>query len=179
MSYINLESVAIPNTIAAIYDGALSGNKLTSIIIPSSVEKIGAKAFNVNLLPQNQAYIYSSYDDKETLVSYGGASAEAVIPNEVKVIGYDAFNNANLISVDLNDELLEIRDYAFQGNQLSSVVIPDGVSTIGFSAFAYNKLTTLSVSANTTEIACQAFYGNPRLLELDDFSYSWNSSLCG
>ena len=47
-------------------------------------------------------------------------------------IGYDAFNEANISSIDLPDSLEYIENRAFQGSTLTSISIPVSVTRIGF-----------------------------------------------
>lgn len=157
MSGYDLTSVAIPNSIKAIESYAFSYNQLTSIIIPSSVTTIEYAAFNNNLLTQSQAYIYSSATDNQTLVSYGGAATTAVIPSTTRAIA----------------------QYALSGSNLESVTFNDGLTSIGDASFQYNQLTSLALPSSVTYIGCAAFYGNSGLLQASDFTYTWNSSLCG
>lgn len=64
-------------------------------------------------------------------------SIEAVIPNNVTSIGYQAFLICrNLVSIVIPNSVTSIRDWAFYGcSRLKTVNIPDSVTSIGFGAF--------------------------------------------
>lgn len=116
----------MPSTLKTINEYAFSGNKLTSLSIPTSVTFIGRRAFNQNSLPDSEAYIYkrtSSGIDYSTIVSYGGASRSITIP---------AIKNGVTLKT--------IANASFYESNLTSVVIPDTVTSIEMLAFNNNKL---------------------------------------
>ncbi len=121
-----LKSVSLPSTLKILEGAAFRGNNLTSIDIPDSVVKLSGNVFNNNLLPDDQAFIYKRTEsgiDYSTIVSYGGANKNVVIPA-----------TKNGVS------LKTITGYAFYASQLTSVVIPDSVTLIGEGAFNTNLL---------------------------------------
>jgi len=56
--------------------------------------------------------------------------------------------------------VVAIWDFAFVGNQLTSVTIPAGVTVIGSGAFACNQLTSVTIPAGVTVIEELAFWRN-------------------
>ena len=121
-----LKSVSLPSTLKILEGAAFRGNNLTSIDIPDSVIKLSGNVFNNNLLPDDQAFIYKRTEsgiDYSTIVSYGGANKNVVIPA-----------TKNGVS------LKTITGYAFHASQLTSVVIPDSVTLIEPGAFNTNLL---------------------------------------
>ena len=121
-----LKSISLPSTLKVLEDSSFRGNNLTSIDIPASVVKLSGNVFNNNLLPDDQAFIYKRTEsgiDYSTIVSYGGANKNVVIPA-----------TKNGVS------LKTITGYAFYASQLTSVVIPDSVTLIGEGAFNTNLL---------------------------------------
>ncbi len=165
----NLTSVTIPDSVTTIGNNAFQSNNLTSVVIPNSVTTIGDTAFNNNFLTDEQAYIYKRTDtnkdgiaeiDYTTIISYGGANKNIIIPNSVTTIGEHAFYLNNLTSVTIPDSVTSIGYYAFQSNNLTSVTIPDSVTTIGDSAFASNNLTSVTIPDSVTSIGASAFRNN-------------------
>ena len=121
-----LKSISLPSTLKVLEDSSFRGNNLTSIDIPDSVVKLSGNVFNNNLLPDDQAFIYKRTEsgiDYSTIVSYGGANKNVVIP-----------------TIKNGVSLKTITGYAFHASQLTSVVIPDSVTLIEPGAFNNNLL---------------------------------------
>ena len=149
-NYISIESysasescprdVEIPSTInnknvEIIEDSAFDDweHKITSVIIPNSVETIGSDAFAGNLL-------------------------ESVsIPNSVETISEYAFAENLLESVSISNSVETISEYAFAYNLLESVTIPNSVKTIKSNAFNYNKLESVEIGSGIISIEENAF----------------------
>lgn len=183
---MDIETIAIPNSIVEVGDGAVMGNRLVSLIIPDSVkiigiaafmdnfleqlyipkgvEAIGSISFNWNSLPQESAFIYSSGTDTATLVSYGGALLDnVVVPNNVQIIGMSTFAMTDVKSITLPDNLTEIGSYAFSNSKLAHITIPEGVHTIGEGAFIDSSLGAVIFKGNL-----------PLSLSPYIFSYNWS-----
>ena len=128
-------------------------NTLTGVTIPSTVTMLD-RAFNHNLLPDEQAFIYARNSDgsinNSKIVSYGGANKNPVIPDGVTVIGSDTFTETSITSVQLPESLNTIGNNAFASCKLTKVTIPANVTIIGVNAFKkerswadFNMLTTI------------------------------------
>ncbi|HEL0095986.1 TPA: leucine-rich repeat domain-containing protein [Streptococcus equi subsp. zooepidemicus] len=152
------------------HDKALRKYDLERVTLPSTIQKIGAFAFQSNNL--------ESFEASEDLVD----------------IGQGAFMNNRIEILTLNDKLRVIGDAAFHINRIYAIVIPESVEVIGISVFRQNgakhvvfmgdKLTSIGEMAflsNTLEevdlsslaglktIAVQAFADNHlRELKLPD-----------
>ena len=95
-----------------------------NIFIPKTVEMIGERAFE-------SVYFKHVYFESES---------------KLKSIGSSAFNGCrNLISIDLPEGLLEIKENAFSScYKLENVILPSTLETIEYGAFAYcGELTSV------------------------------------
>lgn len=116
--------------------GSFTGQKLTSVIIPDSVKKIGDYAFHDNLI------------------------SSLVLSNGLTSIGTYAFNSNQLTSVVIPNSVTSLGSTSFSRNLLTSVNIPSGLTDIGASAFSYNKITSLVIPSNVVSIGQKAFEHN-------------------
>lgn len=159
----NLHSIALPNTMQRINDGACVWcSSLYTMTIPQSVTSISSTAFqwcyslmDVSVDAANS--IYSSeagilFDKtKTTLLKYpenrGGSTY--TIPSSVHTIGNHAFEHANNLStVNIPSTVTTIGEMAFQSSSISSISIPASVTEIGDAAFNVCKhLTTIDVAS--------------------------------
>lgn len=124
----------LPVTI--INSNALNGDKLTSVVIPNGVEKIGSSAFGSNRLTQVK------------------------IPDSVRIIGQGAFERNKLTSVTIPNNITEIADYTFMFNQLKSVALPASLQQIGVAAFTGNQLQSIELPQKLQKIDSRAFRNN-------------------
>ena len=86
--------------------------ELESVILPDSVEEIGAEAF------------------------YGCKNLKSIVfPKNLKAIGDSAFSSCNLESITLPESLKEIGEYAFSYCNLKSIVLPKNLQKIGYNSF--------------------------------------------
>lgn len=116
--------------------GVFYNKGIVNVQLPSTLENIGAWAFQENSL---------------TSLS---------IPNSVTSIGYAAFRNNSLTSVNIPNGVTTIEGDTFGWNSLTSLTIPNSVTTIGSEAFNFNSLTNLTIPNSVTSIGAFAFDGN-------------------
>ena len=87
-----------------------------------------------------------------------------IIGNNVRTIGASAFRDNQLTSITIGNSVTTIQWGAFLNNRLTSVIIPDSVTTIGgvwhAGAFANNQLTSVTIGNSVTTIGWIAFEGN-------------------
>lgn len=88
------------------------------------------------------------------------SSAGWNIPSPVRVIGTSAFNNKQLTSVIIGNNIEVIGNNAFQRNSLTSIVLPDSITTLGSESFQINNLTHVTIGNNITVISPSAFLNN-------------------
>lgn len=83
-------------------------------------------------------YIADDGVNGKVLVSYAGSKADVTVPNDIKVIGVEAFScNSDMNTVKLPEGLTEIMRYGFVScANLKSIDIPAKCTTIGRNAFA-------------------------------------------
>ena len=116
--------------------------KLTSIVIPASIVRIGGHAFK------------------------GSGLTGITIPNSVKVIDSSAFANClSLTDVTLPNSLTRIQDNLFDGcENLTQITIPANITYLGKRAFAGTNLTYditsgLTIPSTVTHIGSNVFNG--------------------
>ena len=150
----NMTSISIPNTINEIGDSTFffcSG--LKSISIPNSITKIGENAFNhcgsLNELKITDlaAWCKIDFHDRYSnpliythkLILNGTEITSLDIPNEITEIKKYAFIGCqNLTNVNIHNSITKIGEYAFKScYSLSKVNIPNSVISIGEFAFDY------------------------------------------
>lgn len=106
------------------------------------------------------------YIDEGVLIKYTGTTIEAIIPNNVKIIGSGAFYKCNnLKSVIVSNSVTNIGYGAFHScTGLSNVIIGNSVISIGEAAFALCKeLTNVTLGDNVKNIGKLAFGGCAKL----------------
>lgn len=169
-----LSSVNIPVGVTEIADSAFSNCALTSISLPSGLQKLGSSAFYGNsqltgsfTLPAGMTKVPSSL--------FEGCSLTAIVlPDGVETVGMYAFSGNQLSSVDLPATVKTIEYRAFAANKLRSLVLPDGIQTIGDSAFGQNTTLTgtLTIPASVRSIGYKAFFDSDFLTIINSSSAS-------
>lgn len=120
----NLCSVTIPSTVTRIGSKAFANSGVQSVSIPNSVTEIGYGAFG-----------------------YCGALRSVILPERLTVISSSLFESSGLTSIDIPDSVTEIRIGAFAFTGLTSIFIPSKVASIGTMAFTSCKnLESIQVS---------------------------------
>lgn len=119
----------VPDGVKLIENDALSYNdNITSIIIPNSVEFVGAIRYNANLkYLQFPDAIRNSYIES---CESNHALKEVILPKNIKSINSCCFICPSLEKVILPDGLEEIGFYAFGNTNLHSIRIPSTVRNI-------------------------------------------------
>ncbi|MBC2844391.1 leucine-rich repeat protein [Winogradskyella flava] len=116
-------------------------------------------------------YTITSTNPNEVQITGGtSVSSDLVIPETatdgtdtftVVSIGNNAFNIANLTSVDLPSTIKSIGDFAFDQNQLTTIDLPEGLETIAQRAFRFNSLTDITIPSTMISIGQSGFGANP------------------
>jgi len=170
----NVRDVRIPSTIQGMpvreigyeaFMGEIFGfsridKKITSIIIPEGVTKIGIQAFRESnslisvVLPSTLIEIESSAFADLPLLS------SIKLPEGLKIIGSNAFSRCkSLKTIELPSSLIEIGSTAFEGSGLSTFPNPwpVGVTSIAEGMFENTNLTKVVIPEGIKIIYSNAF----------------------
>lgn len=137
---------------------------ITKVIIPSTVENIGKKAFRECSALKEVVFEGGASDSAMTIIGegafYGTALTKVEVPKSVESIGQQAFRSCSaLAEVTFGSSLISIGKQAFLNSGLTSVVLPDSVETVGEQAFrACESMTSVTWSAGAKTIPELAFY---------------------
>lgn len=133
-----IDTLELNKGLKTIDNAAFHINKLSAIIIPSSVERIGFSAFRECEAP------FLMFEPASKLTSLGemaflsNALTEVTVPDGITVIPVQAFAHNQLAGVTLPKDLKEIREEAFTKNKLKDISLPKTVTHIAFNSFTEN-----------------------------------------
>lgn len=177
----NLSGLVLPDSIEVIENFAFAGNtSITSIKIPRNVRELDGSCFSgcsiseYELDERNPNYslidgvIYSK--DLTTLIAFPSNYPDKhfVVPSTTKVIGWGAFMDSAIESIEFPDGLREIGGWAFQGSHLKEVTLPDSVTVVGHLAFRLcENLQKVKLSNKLEYLPQQLFASCDSLKELD------------
>ena len=145
-----LIGVSMKAKLAVIGEEAFSGcSAMVSVTIPSSVESISDTAFlncrqlnSFTVVGGNLCFSTANgilYDvERTTLLRYpeGKAASRFTVPSSVLRIADHAFDGAKFSSIELDNTLQSIGNYAFSGNEnLRGVTLPASLIELGENAF--------------------------------------------
>ena len=164
-----IRTVTLPDTITHIGKKAFyRRNMLTSVSIPDSVVSIGEDAFKgCRSLSDENGFIIV----KNILFERLRYEGDIVIPDGVKAIDCDVFNNGAIYTVKLPEGLERIgRDAFAECGVLDSINIPDSVRYIGEGAFRKCfSLPEFNMPKDIEFIGDRAFHGCTALKDENDF----------
>ena len=125
----SLRSIALPETLTGIYQGAFAGTtELGEIVIPASVRVIDDRAFEKSGISHVE---FASGSKLVTLGRYAFAETKNLtklsLPDGVDRIRDYTFYKSGLteLAFDKGAELTQIGRYAFAGSAISSFTVPD------------------------------------------------------
>ncbi len=132
-------------------------NKEDEVVVPSDKDQLMT-------LNENE-FITKNIDGGVAITGYTGTSTNIVIPHEIQgqpviEIGFYAFSNHQLTSVEIPSSVTKIGPNAFSNNRLTNVDIPSGVTIIETDVFYNNKLKSVTIPEGVTKIGRSAFYDN-------------------
>ncbi len=150
---------------------------LKSIILPNSVETIGASAFQ-GCTQLKSIELPLSLENLNAYVFEGCTALETVaFNNKLTAIGEHAFENCtSLKHVALGEGMLDIKEFAFAScTSLESVTLNEGLTTISNNAFDYcSSLLSIELPDTVTTVGNMAFR-QARALQSIKFSSSLTS----
>ena len=118
-------------------------------------------------LPPTTETCFETNSTGETITDYlcSDTITDVIIPSTINgktitTIGTSAFSTKGLTSVTISNEIENIEDRAFFGNDLTVIDIPDSVKSIGQLSFGLNQLQRVNLSNSLTTIAFGAFWEN-------------------
>lgn len=180
-SCTNLADIVLPESVETIKSFAFAGcNAISSLRIPASVRELdgscfadcGIPSFDVDEDNPN----YSSIDgvvfskDLTKLVAFPSAypNKHYAVPKTTKVIGFAAFMDSRIESIDLPEGLTTIGKWAFEGSDIRRIDIPNSVDSVGELAFRNClNLEHVRLSENLDSLPRQLFSGCMNLRDLD------------
>lgn len=143
---------------------------LTSVTLPSSLTLIGDKAFdecwNIKNVYYNgtvEEWAGITFESRESNPKWQGSSYSSTHGERVKQTTFNIKNGENweeLTQLVISDTITEIKPFAFQYFDITSLEMSDSVISIGERAFEWcDNLETISLSNNLEYVAKDAFYG--------------------
>lgn len=140
-----ISSITIGKGLTEIPKEAFIETKLSEVVIPGNVKKIGNGAF----------YLCSSL-------------TKLTLENGVNEIGMSSFGaGPKLTSLDMPDSLTKIGDSAFSGNKITTLSIKKGLTSIGANAF-YNQNSGTSLDYLIVDAASNSFKTDSNILYSKD-----------
>ena len=140
-----LETITLPASLTEIGAAAFRGcTSLTGVVIGANVTAIGDYAFenctalaSVEFASGNAIEMLGSSPFVESAIFRNTTALKSIVlPDSVKVIGANLFENSGIESIQLSASLTAISEYAFTGcKNLKSLVVPDSVVAIYDYAF--------------------------------------------
>ena len=172
----NITSVVIGSGITSIGAYAFynyNDCQITSITLPTGLEKIGERAFMRTCI--------SSIAIPNTVIEIGSMAfrecenlSTVILPNSVTTLGSSCFSGCdNLVSVSLSNSITSISASAFKDcESLKNITIPEGIITIEEKAFyGCRALETISFPSTLTTIGDMAFADQDNSMSLTTISW--------
>ena len=178
-------SVAIPESVTTIREGAFEYSSLVSVTITGGVTTIENHTFrgcrslaSVTISGGVTTIEHHAFEDCSSLArvtipdlvtkigdaAFQGCSSlvSVTIPGGVTAIGSSTFRGCrSLVSAEIPEGVTVIRPFTFHGcNSLVSVEIPEGVTVIGLGAFQHcTSLASMKIPDGVTTIEQSVFRG--------------------
>jgi len=172
----------------------IENEKLTSVTIPNTVNKIKADAFygsyflleinipnSVSVIEDNSFYKCTSLskvvipNSVKEIGNYAFADCKSLvdvnIPNDITVLEENVFSNCSkLVKITIPNKVEEIKSHTFFScYSLEEIIIPESVKKIGPFAFSYCKLLKkiIILGESLKDVDVTSFYQCPALEIVD------------
>lgn len=173
LSYMdNLEKVVFEEGSTSIIGDFFGCDKLTEIIIPSSVTEasrtftyyVQLEAFAETPWLLNQKAEFVIVGDG-LLLKHNGKDDHIIIPDTVKYIGVQAITGNEAKAITIPSSVVTIGDAAFLSSNFTEVNLSEGLKTIGSRAFANVPINEITIPKSVETIYETAFmdHGNNTL----------------
>jgi LPXTG-motif cell wall-anchored protein len=183
------ESIKLPNTIVEIRYYSFINMKINELVLPRSLKTLGG-AFGANnegasgaqikklVIPDTIESIgaYAFRDVKLDSIEFSNAAGELIsldesgnllVPEGVKLIGDEAFSGCGLTNgIKLPESLQYLGESAFANNKLSWIQLPNHFTTTNSGFMLMNYALDIDTVLNI----------NSQIKELSDFSFNLNNS---
>lgn len=145
----NIERITIGENVKTIPSDFANGSKITSLVIPNSINNIGRNAYSncstlLHISVENGNEVFDSRDSCNAIIETASnllisGCMNTTIPNSITSIGMSAFAGCNgLTSINIPESVTSIGENAFNNClNIVSISIPQSVTYIGNGAFSY------------------------------------------
>ena len=157
----NMTSVSFPSTLRAFGMGSMGGSSVEEIVIPDSVEFLGAGMFADSGRLSRVTVGSSVREIPYAAFSYCEALQEAVLPDGLTYIGEEGFYECFLLQrIDLPSALTGIGSSAFAGcENLTALQIPASVTELGEYSLFNTGLTEVTIPEGIAVLHSGTFSG--------------------
>ena len=171
---LNLSNIDIPKSVIEIGSDAFKNSGLTTFCVGPNIKKIGKGAFsncsklvglevdgdNANYYSLDNAIYYLENGETILHTFASGITGDFTIPTDVSVIDDYAFFGSLITNVNLNEGLIEIRDYAFYNcANLVDISFPSTLTCLNSYSFAScSSLEKILITKNIERILGCAFF---------------------
>lgn len=172
-----LTAIELPGTLLSIGRSAFSSSGLTSIMIPKTVMLVGKNAFsNCDKLTTMQVEAGNSFYESpngcnaiiQGNVLVSGCTGTKDIPENVTVIGENAFYGSGIKNVILPSNVTTIEEWAFYScGELESINLSENLQYIDECAFSLcSKLSRITLPSTLKSIGKRAFSSCSKLYSI-------------
>jgi hypothetical protein len=145
-----------------IADRAFSGVPIANLDIPSSIERIGTRAFADTTQLETLGFQEPAVLKIIGYAAFTNSVLQSIrFPPSLVLIAPDAFRNCRRLQTVIftaNSDIREIRDNAFSHSTVARVVLPDSLTNLARHSFAFcPRLTDLTLSSSLKILDADTF----------------------
>lgn len=155
----NIETIKLPSTLVNITSEVFCESKITSIVLPDSLEIIPTDCF-YGCKQLSEIKLGKNIKKIERHAFSNTAITEFTIPENVTVIPSDCFSGCTkLRTVKIHPNVVEIGPNAFSSTAIESIILPENLIEISDRCFSYSKLKEIKIPYGVTKIGSYVFKG--------------------